>query len=66
MGGGYKKKNYFHFQNLTKNPAYGRQSLSTDADSRTNAIGGWTKNTPNPEFFEKRKKSSKAQKLKNV
>ena len=30
--------------------------LSTDTDSSTNAIGGWTKNTPKPEFFEKRKK----------
>ena len=40
--------------------------LSTDADSSTDAIGGWTKNTPKPDFFEKRKKSSKTQKLKNV
>ena len=38
----------------------------TDADSSTDAIGGWTKNTQNPIFFEKRKKSSKTQKLKNV
>ena len=27
--------------------------LSTDADSSTDAIGGWTKNTPKPEFFLK-------------
>ena len=40
--------------------------LSTDADSSTDAIGGWTKNTPKQFFFEKRKKSSKVQKLKNV
>ena len=40
--------------------------LSTDADSSTDAIGGWTKNTPKPDFFEKRKKSSKTQKLTNV
>ena len=40
--------------------------LSTDADSSTDAIGGWTKNTPKPDFIEKRKKSSKTQKLKNV
>ena len=26
----------------------------------------WTKNTPKPDFFEKRKKSSKMQKLKKV
>ena len=25
--------------------------LLTDADSCTNAIGGWTKNTPKPDFF---------------
>ena len=40
--------------------------LSTDADSSTVAIGGWTRNTPKPDFFEKRKKLSKTQKLKNV
>ena len=40
--------------------------LSTDADSSTDATVGWTKNTQKPEFFEKRKKSSKTQKLKNV
>ena len=33
--------------------------LSTDADSSTDAIGGWTKNTPKPDFFKKRKKSPK-------
>ena len=40
--------------------------LSTDADSSIDAIGGWTKNNPKPDFFEKRKKSSKMQKLKNL
>ena len=25
--------------------------LSIDADSSTDAIGGWTKNTPKPNFF---------------
>ena len=40
--------------------------LPTDADSTTDAIGGWTKNTPKPDFFEKRKKSPKTQKLRNV
>ena len=34
-------------------------NLSTDADNSTDAIGGWSKNTPKPDFFEKRKKSSK-------
>ena len=33
--------------------------LPTNADSSTDAIGGWTKNTPKPNFFEKRKKLSK-------
>ena len=40
--------------------------LSTDADSSTDITVGWTKNTQKPDFFEKRKKSSKTQKLKNV
>ena len=40
--------------------------LSTDADSSADAIGGWTKNTPKPDYFEKRKKSFKTQKIKNV
>ena len=30
--------------------------FSTDVDSSTDAIGGWTENTPKPDFFEKRKK----------
>ena len=40
--------------------------LSTDADSSTDAIGGWTKNTQKPYIFFKRKKSPKTQKLRNV
>ena len=40
--------------------------LSTDADSSTDAIGGWTNNTQKPNFFDKRKKSPKTQKLRNV
>ena len=40
--------------------------LSTDADSITDTTNGWIKNTKKPEFFEKRKKSFKTQKLKNV
>ena len=40
--------------------------LSTDADSSTDTTVGWTKNTQKPKIFEKRKKSSKTQKLKNV
>ena len=53
-------------QNLKKSRIRETKHLSTDADSSTDAIGGWTKNTPKPNFFEKRKKSSKTQKLKNV
>ena len=33
--------------------------LSTDADSGTDAIGGWTKNNQKPDFFKKQKKSPK-------
>ena len=51
---------------LVKNPAYGTKHLLTNADSSTNAIGGWTKDTQKPNFFEKRKKSPKTQKLRNV
>ena len=40
--------------------------LSTDADSSTDTTVGWTKNTRKLIFFEKRKKSSKTQKLKKV
>ena len=40
--------------------------LSTDADSSTDNTVGWTKNTQKPNFFERQKKSSKMQKLKNV
>ena len=40
--------------------------LSTDADSNTDTTVGWTKNTRKPKCFEKVKKSSKTQKLKNV
>jgi hypothetical protein len=39
--------------------------LSTDAGSSTDAIGGWTENTQRPDFFEKRKKLQKTQKLRN-
>ena len=36
--------------------------LLTDADSSTDTTIGWTKNTQQPNFFEKWKKSSKTQK----
>ena len=48
-----------------KNPAYERQSISLPMRIIA-PMGGWTKNTPKPNFFEKRKKSSQTQKLKNV
>ena len=38
----------------------------TDADSSTDTTVRWTKNTPKPEFVEKRKESFKTQKLKNI
>ena len=40
--------------------------LSTDADSSIDTIRGWIKNTPKPDIFGKRKKSSKTEKLKNT
>ena len=40
--------------------------LSTDADSSNDTTVGRTKNTRKPNFFEKRKKSIKTRKLKNV
>ena len=42
------------------------KNLLTNADSSTNMTVGWTKNTQKHNFFEKRKKSAKTQKLKNV
>ena len=56
----------FYAPILKKSRIRETKHLSTDADSSTDAIGGWTKNTPKPMFFEKLKKSSKTQKLKNV
>ena len=63
-----KHKNTKHpLQNIEeKSRIWETKHLSTDADSRTDAIGGWTKNTQKPNFFEKRKKSPKTQKLRNV
>ena len=53
-------------QYASKNPAYGRQSISTDADSSTDAIGGWTKNTQKHELFEKTEKVTKNAKTQTV
>ena len=49
-----------------KSRIWEKKHLSTDVDNSTDAIGGWNKSTPKPDFFEKRKQSSKTQKLKNV
>ena len=51
---------------LKKSHIWETKHLSTDADSSTDTTVGWTKNTRKPKFCEKRKKSSKTQKLKNV
>ena len=50
---------HFRFRLREKSRIRETKHLSTNADSSTDAIGGWTKNTPKPDFFEKRKKSSK-------
>ena len=49
-----------------KSRIWEKRHLSTDADSSTYTIVGWTENTQKPDFFEKQKNSSKTQKLKNV
>ena len=51
---------------VEKSRIWETKHFSTDADSSTNTTVGWTKNTRKPFFFEKRKKSSKTRKLKNV
>ena len=49
---------------ICQNQRYGlRPEVSNLSGS---VVSGWTKNTQKPNFFEKRKKSSKRQKLKNV
>ena len=59
--------NIYTKQILTqKSRIWETKHLSTAADISTNAIGGWTKITPKPDFFGKRKKSPKTQKLRNV
>ena len=45
--------------NFQKSRIRETKHLWTDAHSSTIAIGGWTKNTPKPDFFEKRKKINK-------
>ena len=63
----YKSDKYDGMQSdLEKSRIRETKHLSTDADSSTDTTVGWTKNTQKPKYFEKRKKSSKTQKLKNV
>ena len=52
-------------RSLIKIQHTGDKASLDQADSSTDAIGGWTKNTQKPDFFEKRKKSPKLQKLRN-
>ena len=62
----------FHFlthsvrSNMEKSRIRETKLLSTNADSSTDDIEGWTKNTKKTDFFKKRKKTSKTQKLKIV
>ena len=50
----------FHWTNWEKKSRIREtKHLSTDADSSTDAIGGWTKNTPKPDFFENGKNHQK-------
>ena len=57
------KHNYVLFK---KSRIRETKHLSTDADSSTDTTVGLTKNTRKPKKFEKGKKSSQTQKLKNV
>ena len=56
----------FWGSSLKKSRIRETKNLSTDADSSTDTTVGWTKNSQKPKFFEKRKKSSKTQKVKKV
>ena len=65
---GKKVKKYFEKNSNQDEKSRIRETkhLSTDADSSTDTTVGWTKNSRKPKFFEKRKKSSKTQKLKTA
>ena len=61
-----KHKNSETSRNM-KNERYAlRPEVSNPSGSMVSTMFCWTKNTPKLDFFEKRKKSSKTQKLKNV
>ena len=45
--------------NFKKSRIQETKYLSTDADSSNDAIGGWTKNTQEPDFLEKKEKITK-------
>ena len=62
----YMKKKHGSPVHQKKSPIRETKHLLTDADSSTDTTVGWTKNTQKTDFFEKRKKSSKTQKLQNV
>ena len=58
-----KRKNSRNIE-ICQNQRYAlRPEVSNQSGS---VVSGWTKNIQKPDFFEKRKKSSKTQKLKNV
>ena len=61
-----KKKTLKKVLSYKKSRIRETKHLLTDADSSTDTTVRWTKNTPKPDFFEKLKKFSKMQKLKNV
>ena len=61
-----KFNTFWYIRKQKKSRIWETRHLSTDVDSSTGVIGGWTKNTSKPDFFEKRKKISKTQNLKNI
>ena len=63
------QNSFFYFLSSSyqkKSRIWETKHLSTDADSSTDTTVGCTKNSQKPNFFEKRKKSSQTQELKNV
>ena len=55
-----------HICHKKKSRIQDTKHLSTDEDSSTETTAGWTKNTPKPNFFGKRKNLQKAKTQKSL
>ena len=66
----FKWKKSYKTQNLKKRLEICQNQRYTFQPEVSNppgsVVSGWTNNTPKPDFFEKQKKSSKTQKIKNI